>query len=212
MTELRKVFLVHTMTFLPLESLWIFEQHSEVPESWHVDVETVSVNYTHYAMGTCGAGFSSVNYSWPQISNNTTSCCFTDYSGSEENTDVSQELSPEKSIVTKCVSSNKSSAHPGALLHCSDSAQHRGKSKPNGKTTPSAVWCCLSLPVNAWAGLMQAGAGTHDVNLAIRMQDDPISFARAWCCCFLLWLYLHRSFKAVVLISELILHLFAAPY
>ncbi|PKK19141.1 PHD finger protein 20, transcript variant X4 [Columba livia] len=60
-----------------------------------------------------------------------------DYSGSEENTDVSQELSPEKSIVTKCVSSNKSSAHPGALLHCSDSAQHRGKSKPNGFCLPA---------------------------------------------------------------------------
>ncbi|PKK19142.1 PHD finger protein 20, transcript variant X3 [Columba livia] len=60
-----------------------------------------------------------------------------DYSGSEENTDVSQELSPEKSIVTKCVSSNKSSAHPGALLHCSDSAQHRGKSKPNEDDTLS---------------------------------------------------------------------------
>ncbi|OPJ82661.1 PHD finger protein 20 isoform C [Patagioenas fasciata monilis] len=60
-----------------------------------------------------------------------------EYSGSEENTDVSQELSPEKSIVTKCVSSNKTSAHPGALLHCSDSAQHRGKSKPNEDDTLS---------------------------------------------------------------------------
>ncbi|XP_065705591.2 PHD finger protein 20 isoform X1 [Patagioenas fasciata] len=60
-----------------------------------------------------------------------------EYSGSEENTDVLQELSPEKSIVTKCVSSNKTSAHPGALLHCSDSAQHRGKSKPNEDDTLS---------------------------------------------------------------------------
>ncbi|NWX03316.1 PHF20 protein, partial [Caloenas nicobarica] len=60
-----------------------------------------------------------------------------EYSGSEENTDVSQELSPEKSIVTKCVSSNKSSAHPSTLLHCSDSAQHRGKSKPNEDDTLS---------------------------------------------------------------------------
>ncbi|XP_074699341.1 PHD finger protein 20 isoform X4 [Strix aluco] len=54
-----------------------------------------------------------------------------EYSGSEENTDISQELSPEKSIVTKCISSNKSSAHASTLLHCSDSGQHRGKTKTN---------------------------------------------------------------------------------
>ncbi|KFQ17208.1 PREDICTED: PHD finger protein 20 [Merops nubicus] len=59
-----------------------------------------------------------------------------EYSGSEENTDVSQELSPEKSVVTKCISSNKS-AHPSTLLHCSDSGQHRGKSKPNEDDTLS---------------------------------------------------------------------------
>ncbi|XP_068275667.1 PHD finger protein 20 isoform X3 [Nyctibius grandis] len=55
-----------------------------------------------------------------------------EYSGSEENTDISLDLSPEKSVVTKCISSNKSSAHPSTLLHCSDSGQHRGKSKANG--------------------------------------------------------------------------------
>ncbi|NXK10890.1 PHF20 protein, partial [Herpetotheres cachinnans] len=60
-----------------------------------------------------------------------------EYSGSEENTDTSQELSPEKSVVTKCISSNKSSAHPGVLLHCSDSGQHRGKSKTNEDDTLS---------------------------------------------------------------------------
>ncbi|KAF1507428.1 PHD finger protein 20, partial [Eudyptula minor novaehollandiae] len=60
-----------------------------------------------------------------------------EYSGSEENTDISQELSPEKSVVTKCISSNKSSAHPGTLLHCSDSGQHRGKSKTNEDDTLS---------------------------------------------------------------------------
>ncbi|NXT49167.1 PHF20 protein, partial [Pluvianellus socialis] len=60
-----------------------------------------------------------------------------EYSGSEENTDISQELSPEKSVVTKCLSSNKSSAHPSTLLHCSDSGQHRGKSKPNEDDTLS---------------------------------------------------------------------------
>ncbi|NXF60907.1 PHF20 protein, partial [Ciccaba nigrolineata] len=54
-----------------------------------------------------------------------------EYSGSEENTEISQELSPEKSIVTKCISSNKSSAHPSTLLHCSDSGQHRGRTKTN---------------------------------------------------------------------------------
>ncbi|XP_074913838.1 PHD finger protein 20 isoform X4 [Buteo buteo] len=54
-----------------------------------------------------------------------------EYSGSEENTDISQELSSEKSVVTKCISSNKSSAHPSTLLQCSDSGQHRGKSKTN---------------------------------------------------------------------------------
>ncbi|NXN66324.1 PHF20 protein, partial [Himantopus himantopus] len=60
-----------------------------------------------------------------------------EYSGSEENTDISQELSPEKSVVTKCLSSNKSSAQPSTLLHCSDSGQHRGKSKTNEDDTLS---------------------------------------------------------------------------
>ncbi|KFW70834.1 PHD finger protein 20 [Pygoscelis adeliae] len=60
-----------------------------------------------------------------------------EYSGSEENTDISQELSPEKSAVTKCISSNKASAHPSTLLHCSDSGQHRGKSKTNEDDTLS---------------------------------------------------------------------------
>lgn len=62
-------------------------------------------------------------------------CNFTGYSGVGENTDISQELSPEKSIVTKSNSSNKSSAHPSTLLHCTDSGQHKGKSKANGEMT-----------------------------------------------------------------------------
>ncbi|NXV51360.1 PHF20 protein, partial [Uria aalge] len=60
-----------------------------------------------------------------------------EYSGSEENTDISQELSPEKSVVTKCLSSNKSSAHPTTLLQCSNSGQHSGKSKTNEDDTLS---------------------------------------------------------------------------
>ncbi|NXJ70370.1 PHF20 protein, partial [Rostratula benghalensis] len=59
-----------------------------------------------------------------------------EYSGSEENTDISQELSPEKPVATKCLSSTKSSAHPRTLL-CSDSGQHRGKSKTNEDDTLS---------------------------------------------------------------------------
>ncbi|XP_014816659.1 PREDICTED: PHD finger protein 20 isoform X3 [Calidris pugnax] len=60
-----------------------------------------------------------------------------EYSGSEENTDISQETSPEKPIATKCLSSTKSSAHLSTLLHCSDSGQHRGKSKTNEDDTLS---------------------------------------------------------------------------
>ncbi|XP_027519767.1 PHD finger protein 20 isoform X6 [Corapipo altera] len=59
------------------------------------------------------------------------------YSSVGENTDVSQELSPEKSVVTKSVSSNKSSAHPSTPLQCADSGQHRGKSKANEDDTLS---------------------------------------------------------------------------
>ncbi|NWW71249.1 PHF20 protein, partial [Climacteris rufus] len=59
------------------------------------------------------------------------------YSGIGENTDISQDLSPEKSVVTKSVSSNKSSAHPSTLLHCTDSGQHKGKSKANEEDTLS---------------------------------------------------------------------------
>ncbi|XP_050569979.1 PHD finger protein 20 isoform X3 [Cygnus atratus] len=60
-----------------------------------------------------------------------------EYSGSEENTDISQELSPEKSVVTKCISSNKSTAHTSTELQCSESGQHRGKSKTNEEDTMS---------------------------------------------------------------------------
>ncbi|NXU18503.1 PHF20 protein, partial [Pardalotus punctatus] len=59
------------------------------------------------------------------------------YSGIGENTDISQELSPEKSVVTKSISSNKSAAHPSTLLHCADSGQHKGKSKANEDDTLS---------------------------------------------------------------------------
>ncbi|XP_041346462.1 PHD finger protein 20 isoform X6 [Pyrgilauda ruficollis] len=59
------------------------------------------------------------------------------YSGTGENTDISQELSPEKSVVTKSNSSNKSLAHPSTLLHCTDSGQHKGKSKANEDDTLS---------------------------------------------------------------------------
>ncbi|NXO64408.1 PHF20 protein, partial [Phainopepla nitens] len=59
------------------------------------------------------------------------------YSGIGENTDISQEPPPEKSVVTKSNSSNKSSAHPSTLLHCTDSGQHKGKSKANEDDTLS---------------------------------------------------------------------------
>ncbi|NXH41850.1 PHF20 protein, partial [Dicaeum eximium] len=59
------------------------------------------------------------------------------YSGIGENTDIAQELSAEKSVVTKSNSSNKSSAHPSTLLHCADSGQHKRKSKANEDDTLS---------------------------------------------------------------------------
>ncbi|NXS97563.1 PHF20 protein, partial [Jacana jacana] len=59
-----------------------------------------------------------------------------EYSGSEENTDVSQEVSPEKTVATKCLSSNKSSSHPSTLLS-SDPGQHRGKPKATEDDTLS---------------------------------------------------------------------------
>ncbi|XP_039555529.1 PHD finger protein 20 isoform X6 [Passer montanus] len=59
------------------------------------------------------------------------------YSGTEENTDMSHELSPEKSVLTKSNSSSKSFAYPSTLLHCTDSGQHKGKSKANEDDTLS---------------------------------------------------------------------------
>uniref|UniRef100_A0A8C5NL47 PHD finger protein 20 n=1 Tax=Junco hyemalis TaxID=40217 RepID=A0A8C5NL47_JUNHY len=59
------------------------------------------------------------------------------YSGTGENTDISQELSPEKSVITKSNSSSKSFAHPSTLLHCTDSGQHKGRSKANEDDTLS---------------------------------------------------------------------------
>ncbi|NWY04983.1 PHF20 protein, partial [Nothoprocta ornata] len=60
-----------------------------------------------------------------------------EYSGSEESTDISQELSPEKAVVPKYSCANKSPAHPSTLLPCSDSVQRRGKSKTNEEDTLS---------------------------------------------------------------------------
>ncbi|XP_023795830.1 PHD finger protein 20 isoform X8 [Cyanistes caeruleus] len=54
------------------------------------------------------------------------------HSGIGENINITQELSPEKPVVIKSSSSNKSSAYPSTLLHCTDSGQHRGKAKANG--------------------------------------------------------------------------------
>ncbi|NXG02755.1 PHF20 protein, partial [Sakesphorus luctuosus] len=59
------------------------------------------------------------------------------HSGAGENTDISQELSPERSMVTKSMSSHKSSAHPSTPLHCAETGQHRGKSKANEDDTLS---------------------------------------------------------------------------
>lgn len=120
--------------------------------------------------------FSFLNFSWPQISSNTTRYDFSDYSGSEETTDVSQELSPEKSGVTKSVPSNKSSAHTSTVLHCSGSGQHRGRSKRNGKLTLPSDLLVLLLPVNVWAALTSTKVNTHDVHLAVLMQDCVFPF------------------------------------
>ncbi|NXM96687.1 PHF20 protein, partial [Sylvia borin] len=61
----------------------------------------------------------------------------TGYSGTGENADISQELSSEKSVVTKSNSSNKLAAHPSTLLHCTDAGQQKGKSKSNEDDTLS---------------------------------------------------------------------------
>ncbi|XP_068023419.1 PHD finger protein 20 isoform X5 [Melanerpes formicivorus] len=60
-----------------------------------------------------------------------------EYSGSEEVPEASQELSPDKAVGTKCFSSTKSFAQTSALLPCSDSGQHRGKSKAHEDDTLS---------------------------------------------------------------------------
>ncbi|XP_015502905.1 PHD finger protein 20 isoform X7 [Parus major] len=54
------------------------------------------------------------------------------HSGIGENINITQELSPEKPVAIKSSSSNKSSAYPSTLLHCTDSGQHKGKAKANG--------------------------------------------------------------------------------
>lgn len=84
-----------------------------------------------------------------------------------------------------------------------------------------ACWFCFSLPVNMWAALTYLKTGSCCLNLAVltegyvyffpsAWQDWTQFICRAWCCCFLLWLYLHIHFKTLALISEikLILHFF----
>ncbi|XP_033375033.1 PHD finger protein 20 isoform X11 [Parus major] len=59
------------------------------------------------------------------------------HSGIGENINITQELSPEKPVAIKSSSSNKSSAYPSTLLHCTDSGQHKGKAKANEDDTLS---------------------------------------------------------------------------
>uniref|UniRef100_A0A8C3XRQ1 PHD finger protein 20 n=1 Tax=Chelydra serpentina TaxID=8475 RepID=A0A8C3XRQ1_CHESE len=60
------------------------------------------------------------------------------YPGSEENIDISQELSPPKSVITtRYNSSNRSYPHLSTPLHVSDSAQHRDRVKVNEEDTLS---------------------------------------------------------------------------
>uniref|UniRef100_A0A8D0H5U8 PHD finger protein 20 n=1 Tax=Sphenodon punctatus TaxID=8508 RepID=A0A8D0H5U8_SPHPU len=61
-----------------------------------------------------------------------------EYSGSEENVDTSQDLSPPKSLITTRYSSaNRSCAHLSTPLHGSDSGHHKDKSKINEEDTMS---------------------------------------------------------------------------
>ncbi|KAM7150647.1 PHD finger protein 20 isoform 7-T8 [Macrochelys suwanniensis] len=61
-----------------------------------------------------------------------------EYLGSEENIDISQELSQPKSVITtRYNSSNRSYPHLSTPLHVSDSAQHRDRVKVNEEDTLS---------------------------------------------------------------------------
>uniref|UniRef100_A0A674JXX8 PHD finger protein 20 n=1 Tax=Terrapene triunguis TaxID=2587831 RepID=A0A674JXX8_9SAUR len=61
-----------------------------------------------------------------------------EYPGSEENIDISQELSPPKSVITtRYNSSNRSYPHLSTPLHVSDSGHHRDRVKVNEEDTLS---------------------------------------------------------------------------
>ncbi|XP_074826487.1 PHD finger protein 20 isoform X4 [Natator depressus] len=61
-----------------------------------------------------------------------------EYPGSEENIDISQELSPPKSLITtRYNSSNRSYPHLSTPLHVSDSGHHRDRVKVNEEDTLS---------------------------------------------------------------------------
>ncbi|XP_039353645.1 PHD finger protein 20 isoform X5 [Mauremys reevesii] len=61
-----------------------------------------------------------------------------EYPGSEENIDISQELSPQKSVITtRYNSSNRSYPHLSTPLHVSDSGHHRDSVKVNEEDTLS---------------------------------------------------------------------------
>ncbi|XP_043352177.1 PHD finger protein 20 isoform X4 [Dermochelys coriacea] len=61
-----------------------------------------------------------------------------EYPGSEENIDISQELSPPKSLITtRYNSSNSSYPHLSTRLHVSDSGHHRDRVKVNEEDTLS---------------------------------------------------------------------------
>nr|XP_005295510.1 PHD finger protein 20 isoform X4 [Chrysemys picta bellii] len=61
-----------------------------------------------------------------------------EYPGSEENIDISQELSPPKSVITtRYNSSNRSYPHLSTPLHVSDSGHHRDRVKINEEDTLS---------------------------------------------------------------------------
>lgn len=135
-------------------------------------------------------------FPWPQTSNNNNAYTLTEYCASEENTDISQELSPENSVVTKSISSNKS-AHPSTLLQCSESGHHREKSKTNGKITLWLFFCRTDFPL----------LNLTKLNLVWLPELDVGAFA----VCFVFISTKLRVFSSCFE-NSLILHLFAAPY
>lgn len=219
MTKLHETSLVQTKVFLPIESLQLFQQHSEVLGSWHIEVETASVN-DRFLPWTRAVLSAALDHRFL-----TMILVILQNAPAAKKTQIFRRTFLLKNQLSRNVFLQIS--HLRTQAHCSTALTLDTTEEDQNQMvrwlSAMVCWFCRSLPVAVWAALVHERWSSRCKSAVLTpcpfpfpclKEIEPSSSGVAGCCCFFFWLYLHRSSKTIVLISELklILHLFAASY